>query len=126
MVFNSNHDEDGRSSGSSTCLPAGDQDVEENGDYAEEVDYSTVPPTPDAGRFLLSPLRTAATRYPLRSMPERINTAAAETLATLSRDSAGASGGGGRATQQSATTGEQCNASSTDHCDYDSVSLFSW
>jgi hypothetical protein len=74
MVFNSNHDDDGRSSGSSTCLPAGDQDVEENGDYAEEVDYSTVPPTPDAGRFLLSPLRTAATRYPLRSTPERMNT----------------------------------------------------
>jgi hypothetical protein len=64
--------------------------VEETGvgDGGEEVDYSTVPPTPDAGRFLLSPLRTAATRYPLRSTPERMNnSAAAATLATLSRSS---------------------------------------
>ncbi len=82
MVFNYNHEDNGRSSGSSTCLPAGDQDVEETGvgDGGEEVNYSTVPPTPNAGHFMLSPLRTAATRYPLRSTPERINAAAALNL----------------------------------------------
>jgi hypothetical protein len=89
MAFNSNHDDDGRSSSSSTCLPAGFQgiDAEENGEYGEEVYYSTVAPTQNAGHFLLSPMRTVATRYPLRSTPERINAAAALTLATLSRDS---------------------------------------
>jgi hypothetical protein len=102
MVANNNHIGDDHSSSSSTHLP--DDTVLNDGEDAEEEDYGTVPPTPNAGRFLLSPLRTSATRYPLRSTPERmtssrVTAAAANTLATLSCGSGAAaatSAAGGR------------------------------
>jgi hypothetical protein len=86
MVPINNHEDDGRSSSSSTCLPDGchGDDAEEE---AQEVDYSTVPPTPNVTRLLLSPCRGA--RYPLRSTPERLcsrgRAAAATTLTALSQ-----------------------------------------
>jgi hypothetical protein len=65
MVPNNNHVEDDHSSLSSTHLP--DDTIFNDGEDAEEVDYSTVPPTPNVCPILLSPLRASATRYPLRS-----------------------------------------------------------
>jgi hypothetical protein len=53
MVVNDNHDEEAHSSSSGTCLPAGFKEnaTEEtgfdDGEEAQEVDFATVPPTPN-------------------------------------------------------------------------------
>ncbi len=93
MVVINNHEDDGHSSSSSTCLPDGFQgnDVEETGfadiEEAQEIDFSTVPPTQNVSCLLLSPCQ--GTRYPLGSTPERLNkrgtVAVATTLTRLSQ-----------------------------------------
>jgi hypothetical protein len=92
--------QDDHSSGSSTCLPNNHDEqhdyneAEESQDY--EVDYSTVPPTPNVCSFLASPVRMSTGRYNFRSIPERLHHSGRLSTGSGSGSSSGDVGSGGR------------------------------